>query len=137
MADERITLSKSTIHNPAEPRHFMRLKPVCRRIEIRLGDRLLAASDDTIRLVEVGRDVYDPVIYVPSADVRPGLVETSLSTHCPLKGDTVYYDLTDAAGRLIAAEIAWRYAKPLPFAAALEDLIAFDHARVSVTERPF
>jgi uncharacterized protein (DUF427 family) len=52
-----ITRATQTIHNPADPRHFMRLKPVSRQITIRLGDMLLARTSRALRLVEVSNDV--------------------------------------------------------------------------------
>ena len=127
-----ITMSTETIHNPAEPRHFMRVKSVKGRARIRLGDTVLAESGRALRVLEVGRDVYDPVIYFPPGDVTAELRERDKQTHCPLKGDCRYFD-ADIPG---AEEIAWSYRDTLDFAVILKDLIAFDAGRVTIEESP-
>jgi len=125
-----LTLVRDGIHNPAEPRHYMRLKPVAGHVRIRRGDELLAESDTAMRLLEVGRDLYDPVIYVPRADVIAPITQIEgKSTHCPLKGDCSYFRLADEP-----EPIAWRYDRPLPFAAELQELIAFYPDRTTVEE---
>jgi uncharacterized protein (DUF427 family) len=58
----QVTLSRDTIHNPDDPRHYMRIKPVKGRVRILLGGRVLADSTDALRLLEAGHDVYDPVL---------------------------------------------------------------------------
>lgn len=130
------TLVRDAIHNPAEPRHFMRIKPVERRIAIWLGEELLAETTGAVRLLEAGRDLYDPVLYLPAADVSPRLRRNDDASHCPLKGDAVYFDLVDAAGNVRVAKIAWSYPEPLPFAEALAGRIAFYASHVTVEESP-
>ncbi|MEZ5652975.1 MAG: DUF427 domain-containing protein [Burkholderiaceae bacterium] len=126
---EDLTLVRQGIHNPGEPRHYMRLKPVNGHVRIRLGQTVLAESDAAIRLLEVGRDLYDPVVYLPRADVLATLTPVAgKSSHCPLKGDACYYTLDDDD------PIAWRYDRPLPHAEGLRDLIAFYPDRVTVEE---
>ena len=102
MSDLRaqVTLSDATIHNPKEIRHFMRIRPVSRRVRVRLGDVLLAESTNARRLTEVGRDVYDPAFYLPRKDVRITLQRVDKQTHCPLKGDASYFDVLDADGEM-------------------------------------
>ena len=63
----KVTLSRHTIHNPGDPRHFMRIKPVKGRVRILLGETVLADSRNALRLLEAGHDVYDPVLYIPLA----------------------------------------------------------------------
>lgn len=128
----QVTMSIETIHNPAEPRHFMRVKPVKGRARVLLGDKVLAESGRALRVLEVGRDVYDPVIYFPPRDVTVSLRERDKQTHCPLKGDCRYFD-ADMHG---AEEIAWSYRNTLDFAEILKDLIAFDAGRVIIEESP-
>ena len=125
-----VTMSDKTIHNPAEPRHFMRIKPIAGRITIRRCEEVLATSDRALRLLEVGKDVYDPTIYLPHEDVNAALTQTDKSTHCPLKGDAVYFD---AAG---VTEIAWAYPDPLDIAPDLKGRVAFYASKVSITETP-
>ena len=126
-----ITLAPDTIHNPEEPRHFMRLRPLERRVRILIQGRTLADTTDALRLMEVGRDVYHPVIYVPRGDVLAVLSRLDKSSHCPIKGDASYFELSGDVG-----EIAWAYEDPLPGAEALARRIAFDSTRVTIEESP-
>ncbi|GAB5470979.1 MAG: DUF427 domain-containing protein [Rhodospirillales bacterium] len=115
------------IRNPANANHFMAIKPVAQPVRIYAGEVLLADTKAAIRLQEVGRSVYDPVIYVPEQDVSAALTKTDRSTHCPLKGDASYYAL---AGE----EIAWSYEAPLDFASQLAGYRAFWASKVKVVE---
>ena len=131
-----VTLVTSAIHNPTEPRHFMRLKPVARRVRILRDGEVLAESEHALRVIEAGRDLYDPALYLPEGDVRARLAKTAKSTHCPLKGDAVYFDLVDEAGRVVQPEAAWSYPEPLDFAAGLAGRIAFYAEHVTIEESP-
>lgn len=136
----KVTLSRHTIHNPGDPRHYMRIKPVEGRVRILFGERVLADSADALRLLEAGHDIYDPVLYLPLADVRAGLAPVEKRTYCPLKGHASYFDLVSgegqAEGQVEAPEIAWSYRETLDMAGEIRDLVAFDAARVTIEERP-
>lgn len=137
MPHPQITLSTATIHNPDEPRHFMRIKPVPSRIRVRLDDTLLADSTNAVRLLEVGRDFYDPMIYVPPRDVMVALDPVPERTsHCPLKGEAVYFSYAGWTPRNPEDYLAWAYPEPFGFAQDLAGLIAFDPAHVTVEEFP-
>ena len=124
------------IHNPDEPRHFMRVKPIARRIRIYRDGAVLADSARALRLLEVGRDLYDPAVYIPREDVTAMLRQKEQTTHCPLKGDAVYFDLVDDNGAPILRNIAWSYATPLPHADILAGFISFYPDKVSIEESP-
>lgn len=136
MSQSDVTMSTVTIHNPAEPRHFMRIKPVNRRIRVLLGDEILAKTTHALRIMEVGKDFYDPVIYVPEGDIRAALRRIDHQTHCPLKGDASYFDLTDTGGNVRQEKIAWSYADAFDFAAELKGHIAFAPNLVTVEDAP-
>ena len=130
---DAITLVQGAIHNPAEPRHFMRVVALEHVAVATIGAIEIARSSRALKVKEVGHDIYDPVLYFPRADVAMALlVRTSRSTHCPLKGDTAYFDVTAGASPVVAA--AWSYESTIPRAAALQDYIAFDTRRVAVRE---
>ena len=130
MTHAQIRTLENAVARPDEPTHFMRLKPVHRRVTIKKGDAVVATTTRAIRLLEVGRDLYDPVFYIPKGDVTSALDPIQgKSTHCPLKGDASYWS---HAGE----EIAWSYDAPRDYADALRGLIAFDASKVSVTESP-
>lgn len=120
------------IHRPDAPGHMMRIKPAARLVRVRVGGATVAESRRALQVIEIGRDVADPVLYLPLEDVAATLVESERTTHCPLKGDTTYFDLADGA----ADGIGWSYTRPLPFAEALAGHIAFDASRATFESAP-
>ena len=132
-----ITLAPDTVHNPREPRHFMRIKPVDAHVRIRRGGDVLAESGTAMRVLEIGRDFYEPVLYIPADDIGAPLGRSAApSTHCPIKGDAVYFDLLDAAGTAVVEAIAWAYPDPVAGAEALAGRVAFDAAHVTIEQSP-
>lgn len=120
-----ITLVEDAHHNPAEPRHFMRIVPSRTRQCATVGDTTVADSDAALVVKEVGRDIYDAVVYFPRSDVSMDALERiDKTTHCPLKGDTEYFDLIVDGERLPAA--AWSYVGEMVAGEEIRDLIAFD-----------
>lgn len=129
MQRDQVTLATQTIHREDEPRHFMRLKPVPRRIRVLKDSQVLADTEAALRLTEVGRDIYDPVFYIPEADMQVDLVPIiGKSTHCPLKGDASYF------AHRGNEPIAWTYDRPLAATDILKGLIAFYPDQVVVEE---
>jgi uncharacterized protein (DUF427 family) len=130
---ENVTAVKGGIHRPDEPRHFMRLKRPEYEIVASCNGVEIARSNAATKLQEAGFDLYDPVIYFPRSDVKMDLLKTKdKSTHCPLKGDTEYFDL-DTDGTL-TEDAAWSYNQPVEIAMELKDLVAFDTAKVQIIE---
>ncbi len=130
------TLVSGAIHNPAEPRHFMRVRQIARRVKISRAGTILADSTRALRLLEAGRDLYDPALYIPLDDVTASLHQKEQTTHCPLKGDAVYFDLLNADGSPDLTDIAWSYPTPLPHAEILSGFISFHPDKVSIEESP-
>lgn len=131
--DTSITLVRDAMHNPAEPRHFMRLARPTYAISASIGGVEIARSTRAIKLKEVGRDIYDPAIYFPREDVDMGkLVAIEKSSHCPLKGDAEYFDASIAGQRV--AEVAWSYHRTLAIADGIKAYIAFYPQRVQIIE---
>jgi uncharacterized protein (DUF427 family) len=121
-----VTMVKEAIHNPSNPLHFMRLKSCTRTIRIWKDNDLIAETNHAIRLMEIGRDMYDPVFYVPKDSVIKSLnVIADQSTHCPLKGDASYYSL-EGEELPTGQYLAWSYDSPLDFASELKGYIAFN-----------
>ncbi|MEM7274737.1 MAG: DUF427 domain-containing protein [Actinomycetota bacterium] len=126
-----VTLVQGAIHNPAEPRHFMRVVPAGIERTASVGDAVIARSEAAVVVKEVGRDLYDHVTYFPRAGVdMDALVRIDKTTHCPLKGDTEYFDLVVDGQRI--SEAAWSYVDTLDIAEELRDRIAFDAAKVVI-----
>ena len=130
------TLVSGAIHNPAEPLHFMRIKQIVRRVRISREGTVLAESTSALRLLEAGRDLYDPAVYTPLEDVTASLRQKEQTTLFPLKGDAVYFDLLNADGTPALNDIAWSYSTPLPHAEILAGFISFYPDKVSIEESP-
>ena len=129
MPHPSVTMATETIHNPKEPRHYMRIRPVKGCVRVKRGDRVLAQTNDAVRVIEVAYDVYDSVTYVPRADISPDLsVVPEKTTHCPLKGDARYFALDGGD------PIAWTYNTPFDFADELKGRVAFYRDKVTIEE---
>lgn len=130
---KEFTFVEGGIHRPDEPKHFMRIKSPEHEIVAEYKGVQIANSHKARRVHEVGFDLYDPVVYFPREDVNMDLLNrTEKSTHCPLKGDTEYFDI-DGDG-LAENDAAWSYVKTFDYAGELKELIAFDTSKVQVTE---
>lgn len=126
---------EDAIRRPDAPDHFMVLKPIARRVVVRLPDgSKLAESTKAVRLMEAGRTLYDPVVYLPMDDVSAPLTKQENSTFCPLKGDASYFGLQNGAE--IQADLAWSYEEPFDFSKDIKDLVAFYPDRVILEEHP-
>lgn len=127
------TLVRGAIARPDEPRHFMVIEPVEGAIVARVGPRVLARSTRALRVREVGRHIYEPVIYFPPQDVdATALRPTGIETTCPLKGTAVAFDV---AGEPVIERGAWSYQQTLNFdgrIAQLECCVAFDARHVTL-----
>ncbi len=133
----QVTLATETIHNPKEPRHFMRIKPAGRRVRILRHGKVLAESAAALRVIEAGRDIYDPVLYLPRSDVKAALAPAEKDrTYCPIKGHASYFDLLGEDGSVEQPEIAWSYEDALDCAAEFKDHIAFYASHVVIEEHP-
>ena len=110
----------------------MAIDPASRLVRILLDGMKLAESKAALRLKEVGKQVYDPVLYIPEEDVSADLIKTEQQTQCPLKGSCSWFSLKDGG----ADAIAWSYETPFDFAQQIRGFIAFDTKKVSIEEHP-
>lgn len=120
------------IRNPDNAQHYMQLDVLDQVVRISFEGEEVAVSNRAMRLLEVGRRLYQPQYYIPIEHIAGKLVRTEKSTHCPLKGNAAYFDLSDETG-IRAKEIAWSYPEPYDFAVQLAGHIAFDPKRVSTS----
>ncbi|MEM8652023.1 MAG: DUF427 domain-containing protein [Pseudomonadota bacterium] len=127
-------LPEDTIFNPGNRWHFMRVKPFKGKVCILKDGEVLAVSTDTVRLIEIGNDFYDPVLYLPIDDIAASLVKNDAATYCPLKGSAIYFDLAGCAASSDALGIAWSYPKPLDFATEIAGRVAFYPNQVIIEE---
>jgi uncharacterized protein (DUF427 family) len=95
------------------------------RVTAKVGDRVLASSENTLLVDEQDHGI---VFYFPDADVDfSQLTATDDSSRCPYKGDASYWRLTDGDQPL-----AWAYNDPYPQVAGIAGHVAFYQDRVSV-----
>ena len=108
--------------------HRISLRPAEGRVQIRIGEILLAESDRATLLSERG---CPPRWYLPREDVRLDLLRrTTTTTVCPFKGRATYwsYEPAGAAG----TDVAWSYEDPITAMTAIKDLVCF-YAERSIT----
>ena len=118
---------EGAMRNPDNLNHFMVAKPVERRVRVFLGDKMLAETSKALRLVEIGKAAYDPLLYIPMADVILPLEPMDKTTHCPLKGDANYFSFE-------GNEISWSYLEPFEFSKAIKGHHAFWPSKVRIEE---
>jgi uncharacterized protein (DUF427 family) len=95
----------------------IKLHPVSQRVQVHVDGKLLADSIQVLELREIG---YPPRHYFPREDVRMDLLTTSeTTTHCPFKGNTVYFSLGDNK------DIAWSYEQTTEGMEAIAGKVAF------------
>jgi len=103
------------------PDHNVDVEPNPRKVRVEFAGETIADSARSLRVLE-GR--YDPVVYVPRADVRMDLLEkTDHTTYCPFKGHASYY--TVRVGDRVAENAVWSYEDPYDQVADLRDCAAF------------
>ena len=120
------------IKNPDNPSHLMVIKPVAGTVRVERNGVELAVSADAVRVMEIGRSVYDPMVYLPEADLTMALEKIDKSSHCPLKGDTEYFDINAEDGPINNA--AWSYHTTIEIADALRGYVGFDTRLIEVQE---
>ena len=77
-------------------------------VEVRLGGRVVARSDRTLRVLETS---HPPTYYLPEDAFAPGALRpVEGRTYCEYKGVAAYYDLV--AGEVVAPRAAWTYPAP-------------------------
>ena len=106
--------------------HVITTEPVAERVVVVVRGVTLADSTHVRRLHETG---LPPRFYFPRADVdMTKLVPTDTTSHCPFKGDAVYWS-AELDGATVA-NVAWSYPTPLPERADITELICFFDEKV-------
>ncbi len=112
------------------PDHPITIEPNRNRVRVMFNGRVVADSTRSLTLRETS---LRPVHYIPRADADMALlVPSAHSTHCPYKGDAVYYSLS-VDGRT-AENAVWTYETPYPAVAAIKEHLAFYPDRVERIE---
>jgi uncharacterized protein (DUF427 family) len=112
------------------PDHPITIEPANQPIIVRVGDRVVADTNDALTLREAG---YQPVHYIPIVDVDQTLLRSSsTSTYCPYKGEASYYSIDGPDGEITDA--IWTYEHPYAAVDAIAGRVAFYADRVEITE---
>jgi uncharacterized protein (DUF427 family) len=113
---------------PPNPYHRVDPRPTDRDLVVRIGDRTVVDTDDTVIVFET---TLAPRLYVHRDHVvGVELVRSDHVTYCNYKGYATYWDaLVDGSA---VERAAWSYEHPLPESTLLEGLLCFDPARVTV-----
>jgi uncharacterized protein (DUF427 family) len=108
----------------ADPYHRIDIRNTSRRLEVRVGDRVVASTDRPVVLYESG---FAPRWYVPREDVASdALTAVEGQTFCPYKGMADYYDLGSAE------RAAWSYRDAYDEVGRVRDLVSFEPDKVEV-----
>jgi uncharacterized protein (DUF427 family) len=92
------------------PDHPITIERNPRRIQVRVGDKLIADTAGALTLREAS---YPPVHYIPRRDVDMAQLRRSThATYCPYKGDAAYFDLPALGDK--GAKAVWTYEQPYP-----------------------
>ena len=88
---------------------------------VRAGGAVLGESDSALELVEGD---YPPVIYFPRDDIAMAFLDrTEKTTHCPHKGDAIYFSVVTKSTTLENA--VWSYEEPKEGVGRIKDHLAF------------
>jgi uncharacterized protein (DUF427 family) len=106
--------------------HVLTTDPVDARVTVTVRGATLADSTRARVLHETG---LPDRLYIPRADVAMDrLVPTATTSHCPFKGDAVYWS-AEVDGATVA-DVAWSYPHPLPGRDDITELVCFFDEKV-------
>ena len=112
--------------------HPIDIAPYPARVEIRVGDRVVADTSTALALREAD---YPAVLYIPRADVVMAQLRPSdHASYCPYKGEAGYFDLPALGDAGVNA--VWTYEDPYDAVAAIAGHVAFYPDRVTIAEYP-
>ena len=124
MADRKILIPDAS--------HPIVIAPHPTRVEVRVGDRVVADTEAALALREAS---YPVVLYIPRADVDMAQLRASNHrSYCPYKGEAGYFDLP-ALGEA-GAKAVWTYEVPDAAVAEIAGHLAFYPDRVTFVEHP-
>jgi uncharacterized protein (DUF427 family) len=109
------------------PDHPISIEPAGEKVVVRIGDTILAESDNALILREAS---LPPVVYIPREGVAMDELSPSATrTHCPYKGDASYF-----SARHGAKDVAWSYEDPFDHMQAIRGHLAFYPDRVDAID---
>ena len=119
-----------------EKRHYAVVDPYNRKLTLKYKGDILAETSNALILKEVGKGVYNPVLYLPKDAIKMELeLESSRQSHCPIKGDATYWNIK---GDYTNNYFAWSYEEEgvLPRAKKIKGHIAFNMEYITLISEP-
>jgi len=108
----------------------IKLSPATGTWVVRAGGAVLGETKNAIEMLE--GDIR-PVIYIPREDIAMAFLDqTETTSHCPHKGDAVYFSIIAKSGEI--KDAAWSYEDPKAELATIKGHLAFYTDRVAVEE---
>jgi uncharacterized protein (DUF427 family) len=112
------------------PDHPITIKLNPKRVQALYGGHVIADSERALSLKEA---TYKAVPYFPREDVSMDyLSRTTLSTHCPYKGDASYFTIVRDGE--ISENAVWTYEHPYPAMEDIRGYLAFYPNMVEIHE---
>ncbi len=109
--------------------HTITTEPIAERVRVVVHGETLADTTGAVVLRETGLPAR---YYLPRQDVRMDLlVPTDTGSHCPFKGDAVYWTAKLDGGEVV--DVAWSYPTPIPAREDITGLVCFYHEKVDET----
>lgn len=109
--------------------HEIEVTPASDQVVVRIKDTVVATSSRPVVLTETGCPAR---YYLPPEDVQTDLLRPSTTTsHCPFKGDAVYWSVETGDGA--AEDVVWSYPEPYPRVEQVTGLLAFWTEKPGVT----
>jgi uncharacterized protein (DUF427 family) len=109
--------------------HDIEIAPATGQVVVKIKDVVVATSSRAVVLTETGCPAR---YYLPAADVKMDLLKSTTTTsHCPFKGDAVYWSVQTDDGT--AEDVVWSYPKPFPGVEEVTGLLAFWPEKPGVT----
>ncbi|MFI9593625.1 DUF427 domain-containing protein [Nonomuraea sp. NPDC052265] len=109
--------------------HDIEITPASDHVVVRVKDSVVAISSRPLVLTETG---CPPRYYLPPDDVKMDLLRSSTTTsHCPFKGDAVYWSVDTGDG--LAEDVVWSYPEPFARVEQIAGRLAFWAEKPGVT----
>jgi uncharacterized protein (DUF427 family) len=109
--------------------HSIEVAAGSERVVVRVNDTVVASSSRPVVLAETGSPLR---YYLPAEDVRMDLLTpTATTSHCPFKGDAVYWSANTDDG--VVQDVVWSYPEPFPQVKEIAGLLAFWPEKPGVT----
>jgi len=118
LSDAQLAVETETV---SKPTYRVVIKPCKKRVRIVFAGETIA---DSITAVVLHETRLAPVYYFPRKDVHMEFLQrTKHHTHCPLKGNTSYWNIK--TGNQVADNVAWSYEDPIEDAQEIKGYLAF------------